>query len=253
MAFSNKKAFSASLKKVESKSRRLELEAREAVERATRAEVERDAARHEVAIARMEINVAGIARVQMESELSPIQRALAASKDARQKMESELDVAQQALAVSRKACRTAGEEVSHLADEWVSLLVELGASKEELFAFLPEVAKEKKALEAEYDAGFEVIFNYGYGCCAFAHDIYGSKPKIPYGMSGTLEPLTPKFFVNPRCPLVVVPTGAVVALKAGVSEEVEHPPTTGAKETDNLDLPSRVAGEREDPGAPGES
>ena len=35
----------------ESKSRQLELEAREAVERATRAEVERDVARHEVAMA----------------------------------------------------------------------------------------------------------------------------------------------------------------------------------------------------------
>ena len=89
------------------------------------------------------------------------------------------------------------EEVSHLTDERVSLFVELGASKDELSAFHAEVAKEKKALEAEYDAGFEVIFNYGYGCCAFAHNICGSKPRIPAGMPDTLNPLPLEFFVNP--------------------------------------------------------
>ena len=46
----------------EQKSRRLELEAREDVERATRAKAERDAARHEVAMARLEIDEAGSAR-----------------------------------------------------------------------------------------------------------------------------------------------------------------------------------------------
>ena len=82
------------LMEAESKSRRLELEAREAFEMATRAEAERDATHHEVAMAQLEIDVAGIARVQMESELSRIQHALATSKDPRQKMESELDVVQ---------------------------------------------------------------------------------------------------------------------------------------------------------------
>ena len=112
-------------------------------------------------------------------------------------MESELDVAQQALAYFGDPCRTAEEEANRLTDERVSLLVALGASKDELFAFHAEVAKEKKALEAEYDAGFEAIFNYGYDCCAFAHNICGSKAKIPDGMLGTSETLTSEFFVNP--------------------------------------------------------
>ena len=142
------------------------------------------------------------------------------------------------MVASGEACRTTGEEVSHLTEERVSLLIELRASKEELSTFHAEVTKERKALEVEYDAGFEAIFNYGYGCCAFADNICGSKPKIPDGMPGTSEPLTLEFFVNPRCPSVVVPTGAVVAPKAGVSEEVEHPPTVGAKASDNLDSPS---------------
>ena len=50
---------------------------------------------------------------------------------------------------------------------------------------------EKSALEAEFDASSDVIFDYGYGCCAFAHDIRGSKPMIPTGMPDTSTPLPP--------------------------------------------------------------
>ena len=116
-------------------------------------------------------------------------------------------------------------------------------------AFCAEVAKEKKALEAEYDASFEAIFNYGYGCCAFMHNICRSKPKIPDGMLGTSEPLSPEFFINPRCPSVVVPVGAGIASKAGVSERVEHSSIAKAKIGNNPDSPFGVAGEREDPDA----
>ena len=77
-----------------SKSRRFELEAREAIERATRAEAEKDVTHHEVVMARLEIDAARSARAQMKSKLFWVQRALAASEDAQQKVESELDVAQ---------------------------------------------------------------------------------------------------------------------------------------------------------------
>ena len=136
------------------------MEAREAVERATRAKAERDVALHEVEMARLKIDAAGSTLAQMESKLARVQRALAASEDAQQKVEFELDMAQQALAAFRKACRTEKEEASRLMDEQVSLLVELGAIKDELAAFRAEVSKEKKDLEAEYEASFEVIFNY---------------------------------------------------------------------------------------------
>ena len=85
------------------------------------------------------------------------------------------------------------------------------------------------------------------------HNICGSKPKILDGIPGTLEPLTPEFFVNPRCPLVTVLVGAAVAPKVGVREEVERPPTAEAKVGDNPDSPSKVAEKEEDLGAPGES
>ena len=72
LAFFDKKALSASLIEAKSKSRRLESEAREAVDRAVRAEAERDAARHEVAMTRLEIEEAGNARAQVESELARV-------------------------------------------------------------------------------------------------------------------------------------------------------------------------------------
>ena len=81
--FSNKKALSGSLMEAESNSRHLESEAIEAVEMTVRAEAERDAARNEVAMARLEIVAASSARAQMESKLARVQR----------KVESELDVA----------------------------------------------------------------------------------------------------------------------------------------------------------------
>ena len=58
-AFSDKKALSASLMEEKSKSRQLEFEAREVVERATCSEAERDVAHHEVAMARLEIDEVG--------------------------------------------------------------------------------------------------------------------------------------------------------------------------------------------------
>ena len=78
--------------------------------------------------------------------------------------------------------------------------MEVGAGKEELVTFQAKETAKREAMEAEFDASSDVIFNYGYGCCAFAHDIHGSKPMIPAGMLNTTEPLPPEFFINPRCP-----------------------------------------------------
>ena len=84
---------SASLKEAELACRRLELEAKESAERAAQAEVERDMARHEAAMAKLEIKGAVNARAQMESELARVQRALAVAESARLKAESEHEVA----------------------------------------------------------------------------------------------------------------------------------------------------------------
>ena len=67
-------------------------------------------------------------------------------------------------------------------------------------------------------------------------------------MSDTPKPLPQDFFINPRCPLGVVPIEGAVALEAVTSEAVEPSSTVGAKVGDNPDSLSRVAGEREKPG-----
>ena len=56
------------------------MEAREAAERETYAEAERDVTRHELVMARLDIDAAGSARAQMESKLARVQRALATLK-----------------------------------------------------------------------------------------------------------------------------------------------------------------------------
>ena len=164
---------------------RLELEAKEAADRAARAETERDAARHEVAMARLEIEAAGSARAQVELELSRVQSALTTSEGGRLQAGSKLGSVQQALVAAKEACQRVEEENGRLSDERLSLLVELGATKDDIVDFWEKSFVERSALEAEFDASNDMIFNYGYICYAFAHDIRGSKPKIPTGMPDT--------------------------------------------------------------------
>ena len=179
--------------------RRLELEAKVAADKAARAETKREVARHEVVMVRLEIKKARSSWAQVELQLSRVQSVLTISEGGRLKAQSELGSVQQALVATKEACRRVEEENGRLMDERLSLLVELGTTKDDFAAFRERSFSERLALEAEFDASSDVIFNYGYGCCAFAHDICGSKPKIPPGMLDTSTPLTPKFFVNPRC------------------------------------------------------
>ena len=120
--------------------------------------------------------------------------------NARAKVESELARVQNALAATEEARRKADDKVSRLTDERVSLLLELGTCKDEMSAIWAKALIENEALRKAYEEGFHMIFNYGYGCCAFTHNICGSQPEVPDEMSDTSKPLSPKFFTNPRCP-----------------------------------------------------
>ena len=72
--------------------------------------------------------------------------------------------------------------------------------KDELAAFREKVAPDRETMEAEFDSISDALFNYGYGCCVFMHNICGSRPHIPDGMPDPSISLTPEFFPNPRCP-----------------------------------------------------
>ena len=77
---SDQEILNASLKEAQLNARRWELEVKKAIDRVARAEAERDASRHEVEMARLEVDVAGSAWAQMESDLARVQRALTASE-----------------------------------------------------------------------------------------------------------------------------------------------------------------------------
>ena len=53
------------------------------------------------------------------------------------------------------------------------------------------------------------------------HNICGSKPHIPDGMSDLSVPLTLEFFANPSCPLSI--SSAALALDLVVGSKEEHP------------------------------
>ena len=132
---SDQKSLNASLKEAQLNARHWEMENKEVVDKVARAKAEKDVARHEAAMERLKTDMAGSARAQMESELTRVQRALTTSEGVWMKVESELDFVQQALAATREACRKVEEEICRLTNERLSLIMELGAGKEELAAF----------------------------------------------------------------------------------------------------------------------
>ena len=90
---STQKGLDASLKEVQLTAQRWELEAKEVVDEAARVEAEKDAARHETIMARLETEAVGNARAHVELELSRVQCTLTTKEGGQLKAESELDSA----------------------------------------------------------------------------------------------------------------------------------------------------------------
>ena len=125
MIVSNHRALSASLAEAESRFWRWENEARGSVERMARVEAERDVARHDALMTRMDADAVRNVRARVESELARVKNALAAVKEARRK---------------------ADDEVSRMTNERVSLLLELGICKDEISAIRAEALRENESL-----------------------------------------------------------------------------------------------------------
>ena len=125
---------------------------------------------------------------------------MALTEEARRKAEFDYGTSQETLASMGEACKKAEEENNQLAEEKLALVIELGAVKDEFAVFREKAAADREIMEAAFDSSGDTLFNYDYGCCAFAHDIRGSKPEIPDGMPNPSVPLTTDFFANPRCP-----------------------------------------------------
>ena len=117
-----------------------------------------------------------------------------------------------------------------------------------------------------------MIFNYGYGCCAFTHNICGSQLVVLDGMPNTSKPLSSEFFINPRCPSGAVLTEVatidvcsgeamialemevpVAVLEADISKAGEHLSAAEVGLGNEPDSSTRVTGESEEPDVSGES
>ena len=117
---SDHRALSASLAEAESSSRCWENEAKGRVERMARAKAKRDDARHYASMAHMDADTVGSAKAKVESKLARVKNALVVAEEARWK---------------------ADDEVRRLADERVSLLLEIKTCKDEMSTIRVEALK----------------------------------------------------------------------------------------------------------------
>ena len=118
-----------------------------------------------------------------------------------------------------------------MADEKLALVIQLEALKDDFTAFREKAIADREAIEAEFDSSSDTLFNYGYGCCTFTHNICGSKPQIPEGMPNPSVSLTTELFANPRCPLGASAAASALAPIVVIGEErSENSPVVAEEE-----------------------
>ena len=102
----------------------------------------------------------------------------AAAGDAKARVEDDLTrVLDTLVAAEEDGCRLEAE-IARLAVERTSLLLELEESKDEVSSLLSQASKDKEALEEDYQKALELIFSYGYECCAFKHSIWETSQRF---------------------------------------------------------------------------
>ena len=127
-----------------------EREAKASAKKIKWVEKERDKAKRETKVARLAATTASDAKARVKDDLANALDALATTEEDGRRSEAEI------------AC---------LAVERMSLLLELEASKDEMSSLHSQAGKDKEAMEEDYQKALELIFSYGYGCCAFKHSI----------------------------------------------------------------------------------
>ena len=163
-------ALEASLAKAKSKLKRLKQEAKDGTEKIERVEKERDKAKQEAKVPRLAAMATSEAKVRVEDNLAWVRDALAAA-----------------------------EEDGH-GLERTSLLLDLEASRDEVFDLHSQTGKDKEAMVEDYQKALEQIFPYDYKYCVFKHGICGDRPRIPDDMPDSANPLPLEFFANLGCP-----------------------------------------------------
>ena len=121
-------ALDASLAKAKSKSKHWERDAKAGTEKTIRDENERDEAKEEAQVARLAAVTTGDAKARVEDDLARVREALV---------------------VAEKARRKAWAEASHLKVERTSLLLELGAAKDDISSFHSQAGKDKEDMKED--------------------------------------------------------------------------------------------------------
>ena len=101
---------------------------------------------------------------------------------------------------AEEARHKAEAETPRLEVEQMSHLLELMVDKDKVSSLHSQASKDKEAMEEDYQKALEVIFAYGYECCAFKHNICRDQLEVLNGMLDSVDPLLVEFFVNSRCP-----------------------------------------------------
>ena len=187
-------ALEASLEEAKFEARRWERLAGGEAERASRAEGERDAARREASTSRLAAEAAGDAKARVDDELARVRISLISEEE---------------------RGREAKTEIARLKVEYASLQSSLEEHQREAAVRRSQEEVERKKTKEDYLICLEDAFAYGYGCCAFAHNIRNDQPAVPSGMPPFHEPLPANFFEDPRCP----PGSAGVGISAGQDRE----------------------------------
>ena len=187
-------ALEASLEEAKFEAKRWERLAGGEAERASGAEGERDAARREASTSRLAAEAAGDAKARVDDELARVRISLISEEE---------------------RGREAKAEIARLKVEYASLQSSLEEHQREAAVRRSQEEVERKKTKEDYLGCLEDAFVYGYGCCAFAHNIRNDQPAVPSGMPPFDEPLPASFFEDPRCP----PGSAGVGISAGQDRE----------------------------------
>ena len=140
-------------------------------------------------------------------------------------------VTEETKAVAEEARRKAEVKATRLEVDRMSLLLDLGTTKDEVSSLQSQANKDKEAMEEEYQKTLGSIFGYDYKCYVFKHNICGDQPKVPCGMPDSANPLLPEFFVSPRCPSIqaAIEDAAVEAHPGEVAKELEENASVGGQ------------------------
>ena len=184
----------ASLEEAKFEAKRWERLAGGEAERALRAEGERDVARREASTSRLAAEAAGDAKARVDDELARVRISLISEEE---------------------RGREAKAEIARLKVEYASLQSSLEEHQREAAVRRSQEEVERKKTKEDYLVCLEDAFVYGYGCCAFAHNIRNDQPVVPSGMPPFDKPLPASFFEDPRCP----PGSAGVGISAGQDGE----------------------------------